>query len=109
MAEKELFEQLDTEVDAILAARGLGVSRSRGLGVTSPETSQPRDSATTREPVPPELAMLVVIASDLRGLPDPRFKQELKRRILPMTTMTEVRKPAGFGTLTPYLVGTGVA
>ena len=25
-----------------------------------------------------------------------------------MTTMTEVRKPAGFGTLTPYLVGIGV-
>ena len=26
-----------------------------------------------------------------------------------MTTMTEVRKPAGFGTVTPYLVGNGVA
>ena len=61
------------------------------------------------EPVPHDLAMLVVIASDLRGLPDPRFKQQLKRRILPMTTMTEVRKPAGFGTVTPYLVGNGVA
>src|SRR5437763_7450203 len=61
------------------------------------------------EPVPPDLAMLVVIASDLRGLPDPRFKQELKRRILPMTTMTEVRKPAGFGTITPYLVGKEVS
>src|SRR6266850_1659724 len=81
MAEKELFEQLDE----ILAGGRVG------------------------EPVPHDLAMLVVIASDLRGLPDPRFKQELKRRILPMTTMTEVRKPAGFGTLTPYLVGTGVA
>src|SRR5213075_797817 len=77
MAEKELFEQLDE----ILAGGRVG------------------------EPVPHELAMLVVLASDLRGLPDPRFKQELKRRILPMTAMTEVRKPAGFGTLTPYLVG----
>ena len=57
----------------------------------------------------PELAMLVVIASDLRGLPDPKFKEELKRRILPMTTMTEVRKPAGFGTVTPYLVGENIA
>ena len=76
MAEKELFEQLD---DAI--------------------------AGSLRESMDPELAMLVVIASDLRGLPDPRFKQELKRRILPMTTMTEVRKPAGFGTITPYLVG----
>src|SRR5438552_14106264 len=76
MAEKELFEQLD---DAI--------------------------AGSLRDLVDPELAMLVVIASDLRGLPDPRFKQELKRRILPMTAMTDVRKPAGFGTLTPYLVG----
>jgi PhnB protein len=65
-------------------------------------------SGAVRELPDPELAMLVVIASDLRGLPDPRFKQELKRRIVPMTTMTEVRKPAGFGTLTPYLVGTDV-
>ena len=80
MAEKELFEQLDE----ILAGGRVG------------------------EPVPPDLAMLVIIASDLRGLPDPRFKQELKGRILPMITMTEVRKPAGFGTITPYLVGKDV-
>ena len=76
MAEKELIERLDD----ILSGR-------------------------VGEPVPHDLAMLVVIASDLRGLPDPRFKRELKGRILPMTTMTEVRKPAGFGTVTPYLVG----
>src|ERR1051325_1135918 len=57
----------------------------------------------------PELATLLVIASDLRGLPDPKFKEELKRRILPMTVMTDVRTPAGFGTVTPYLVGKGVA
>src|SRR5438477_10464198 len=80
MAEKELFELLD---DAIESATG----------------------GTVRQLADPELAMLLVIASDLRGLPDPRFRQELKRRILPMTTMTEVRKPAGFGTITPYLVG----
>ena len=53
--------------------------------------------------------MLVVIATDLRGLPDPHFKRELKGRILPMTTTTEVRKPAGFGTVTPYLVGENIA
>src|SRR5438067_13512286 len=80
MAEKELFEQLD---DAI--------------------------AGSLRESMDPELAMLVVIASDLRGLPDRRFKEELKRRILPMTTMTEARKPAGFGTVTPYLVGENIA
>src|SRR5260370_32424600 len=80
MAEKELFEQLDE----ILSGGRVG------------------------EPVPHELAMLVVTASELRGLPDPRLKKELKGRILPMTTMTEVRKPAGLGTVTPYLVGKGV-
>jgi PhnB protein len=79
MAEKELHELLD---DAIGGA--------------------------VRELADPELAMLLVIASDLRGLPDPRFKQELKRRILPMTTLMEVRKPAGFATVTPYLVGVDV-
>src|SRR5882724_7182489 len=95
MAEKELFERLDDAIEA-----GFAAARSRGLAATHAETSQLRDPAT---------AILLVLASDLRGLPDPRFKQELKRRILPMTTtMTEVRKPAGFGTLTPYLVGTGV-
>src|SRR5436309_2109831 len=61
----------------------------------------------------PELAVLAVIASDLRGLPHPGFKRELKGRILPMnlemTTTTEVRKPAGFGTVTPYLVGKDIA
>src|SRR3954454_5455735 len=80
MAEKELFEQLEEAISG----------------------------GPVGEPVPHDLAMLAVIASDLRGLPDPRFKQELKRRILPMATMTEARKPAGFGTLTPYLVGTDV-
>lgn len=79
MAEKELFELLDEVIDG-----------------------------AARELADPELAMLALIASDLRGLPDPRFKHELKRRILPMTTLTEVRTPAGFGTVTPYLVGNGV-
>ena len=79
MAEKELFELLDEAIDG-----------------------------TLRGPLDPELSMLVVIASDLRGLPDPHFKQELKRRILPMTIATDVRVPAGFGTLTPYLVATRV-
>src|SRR6266498_3026503 len=79
MAEKELFELLDDLIEG-----------------------------RAHELADPELAMLAVIASDLHGLPDPQFKRELKRRILPMTTMTEVRKPAGFGTVTPYLVGKGV-
>src|SRR5438270_11488435 len=84
MSERDLIERLDEAIETSLA----------GGAAALPD---------------PDLAMLLVIASDLRGLPDPRFKQELKRRILPMTTMTEVRKPAGFGTVTPYLVGNGVA
>src|SRR5437016_11635312 len=82
MAEQELIEQLDEMVDAILAGRA-------------------------GEPVPDELAMLAVLASDLRGLPDPRFKRELKGRILPMTTTTAVRIPPGLHTVTPYLVVEG--
>src|ERR1041385_751652 len=79
MAEQERFEQLDDAIDGRMSVLA-----------------------------DPELASLVVIASDLRGLPDPRFKDELKRRILPMTTMTDVRPPAGFGTVTPYLVGENI-
>src|SRR6185436_7872792 len=53
MAERDLFERLDRMIDAIVAGR----------------------------PAPalePELAMLAVIASDLRELPDPRFKARLR-------------------------------
>ncbi len=84
MPERDLIERLDDAIEAIL-----------GGGA--------------KEPVPHELAMLVVIADDLRGLPDPRFKQELKRRILPMTTATLARTPAGFHTVTPYLAVDGTA
>ena len=82
MAEQDFIERLDEMVDAILGGGPVG------------------------EPVP-ELAMLAVIASDLRGLPDPRFKQELKGRILPMTTTTAVRTPTGLHTVTPYLLVEG--
>lgn len=82
MAEQNLIEQLDAIVEAAVAGR-------------------------SGEPLPPELAMLAVLVSDLRGLPDPRFKQDLKRRMFPMTTMTEVRTPPGLRTVTPYLVVEG--
>lgn len=84
MAEQNLIERLDEIVDAAIADR-------------------------VGEPVPHELAMLAVLATDLRGLPDPQFKQELRRRILPMTTATAVRIPPGLHTVTPYLVVEGAA
>jgi len=82
MADQNLIERLDAIVEAAVAGRA-------------------------GEAVPPELAMLAVLASDLRGLPDPRFKQELKRRMFPMTTATEVRTPPGLHTVTPYLLVDG--
>src|SRR4051812_27531410 len=82
MAEENLIERLDEIVEAAVGGR-------------------------VGEPVPPELAMLAVLASDLRGLPDPRFKQELKRRMFPMTTTSEVRIPEGLHTVTPYFVVDG--
>ena len=84
MAEQNLIERLDEIVDAAIAGR-------------------------SGEPVSHELAMLAVLATDLRGLPDPQFKQELRRRILPMTTTAAVRIPPGLHTVTPYLVVEGAA
>ncbi|MEK6375925.1 MAG: VOC family protein [Acidobacteriota bacterium] len=84
MAEQNVIERLDEIVDAAIAGR---------VGA----------------PVPHELAMLAVLATDLRGLPDPQFKQELRRRILPMTTTDAVRTPPGLHTVTPYLVVDGAA
>jgi PhnB protein len=85
MAEIDLIERLDEAIDAILAG----------------------DLLT--DVAEPELAMLALVASDLRGLPDPQFKRQLKGRILPMTTTTEVRIPPGLTTVTPYLAGEGAA
>jgi PhnB protein len=84
MAEIDLIERLDEAIDAILAGEARRVTE-------------------------PELAMLALVAADLRGLPDPQFKRELKGRILPMTTATEVRIPEGLHTVTPYLAGEGAA
>lgn len=58
MAERDLFERLDRMIDAIVA------------GERAPA-------------VEPDVAMLAVIASDLRGLPDPRFKARLARELFP--------------------------
>ncbi|HEV3483893.1 MAG TPA: VOC family protein, partial [Vicinamibacterales bacterium] len=57
MAERNLIERLDEMIDAIVAG--------------------------TRAPaLEPELALFAAIASDLRGLPDPRFQARLRRELL---------------------------
>lgn len=81
MAERDLFERLDRMIDAIVA------------GTPAPALE-------------PELAMLAVIASDLRELPDPQFKARLRSELIPnkedvmetTATITGVR---------PYLIVRG--
>ncbi|HEX6097904.1 MAG TPA: VOC family protein [Thermoanaerobaculia bacterium] len=58
MAERDRFDRLDRMIDAIVAG----------------------EAAPALEP---ELAMLAVIASDLRHLPDPQFKARLARELFP--------------------------
>jgi len=58
MAERDLIERLDRMIDAIVA---------RGAA----------------PPVEPELAMLAVLAADLRELPDPAFRARLRRELIP--------------------------
>jgi PhnB protein len=85
MAERDLIERLDDAVEAILAGR--------------------RDGLALAEP---ELATLLVVAGDLRDLPDPNFRSKLKAELMPaleneMTTMTAEAAKTGFHTITPYL------
>ncbi len=71
MAELDQYERLNDAIDAIIA----------------------------RRPVPaidPELATLLVYAADLRDLPDPRFFERLKGKLMPTATLTKTR-------LRPYL------
>jgi PhnB protein len=63
MAERDLIEQLDAAVDAILAGRRVA-------------------------PAEPELGALLAIAADLRVLPDPHFKATLKWKIVPRVRRT---------------------
>jgi len=85
MAERDLIERLDDAVEAILAGR--------------------RDGLALAEP---ELATLLVVAGDLRDMPDPDFRSKLKAELMPalendMTTMTAEATKTGFHTITPYL------
>jgi len=81
MAERDLFERLDRMIDAIV------------IGTSAPVLE-------------PDLAMLAVIATDLRDLPAPDFKARLARELFPekedgmetVATVTGVR---------PYLIVPG--
>jgi PhnB protein len=92
MAERDLIERLDDAVEAILAGRNAGLA---GLALSEPE-----------------LATLLVVADDLRDLPDLRFRSKLKAELIPttedeMTTMTAEEVKTGFHTITPYLLVDG--
>ena len=81
MAERDLIERLDAMIDAIVA------------GTPAPALE-------------PELAMLAVIASDLHGLPDPRFKVRLKSELLP-DKEDVMETAAGVTGVRPYLIVNG--
>ena len=77
VAERNAAEQFDQAIDALLSGR--------------PETAQ----------FDPELATALVMAADLRDLPDPNFKSRLKGELMPTTTA------ATHHTVTPYFVVQG--
>ena len=58
MAERDLIERLDDAIEAILTGRSTGPIG--GLALSEPE-----------------LATLLVVADDLRALPDPAFRSKL--------------------------------
>ncbi len=89
MAEHDLIERLDEAVEDILAGR--------------------RDGLALAEP---ELATLLMVADDLRDLPDSNFRSKLKAELMPaleneMTTMTVEEVQSDFHTITPYLLVNG--
>jgi PhnB protein len=89
MAERDLIERFDDAVEAILTGHMDGLALAE-----------------------PELATLLMIAGDLRGLPDPSFRSKLKAELMPaledeMTTMTAEALKTGFHTITPYLLVNG--
>ncbi|HUP47692.1 MAG TPA: VOC family protein [Thermoanaerobaculia bacterium] len=82
MAERDLIERLDEMIDAILA------------GTPAPALD-------------PELAVLAVIASDLRELPDPRFKARLRRELIPDEEETMETTTATVKSVRPYMIVEG--
>src|ERR1700736_5803065 len=83
VAERNAADQFDQAIDALLSGR--------------PETAQ----------FDPELATALVIAADLRDLPDPNFKSRLKGELMPTTTAEPT--VAIRHTVVPYFVIDGAA
>src|SRR5690349_16753721 len=77
MAERNVAEQFDQAIAALLSGR--------------PETAQ----------FDPELATALVMAADLRDLPDPKFKSRLKGELMPTAPVSTHH------TVTPYFVVQG--
>jgi uncharacterized glyoxalase superfamily protein PhnB len=89
MAERKLIQRLDDAIEAILAGRRGGLALAE-----------------------PELATLLVVAGDLRDLPDPTFRSKLKAELMPaleneMTTMIAEEPKTAHHTITPYLIVDG--
>jgi uncharacterized glyoxalase superfamily protein PhnB len=89
MAERDLIERLDDAIEAIFAGRRKGLVLAE-----------------------PELATLLVVAADLRDMPDPDFRSRLKAELIPpmeneMTTMTDEGLKTEVHTITPYLLVDG--
>jgi uncharacterized glyoxalase superfamily protein PhnB len=82
VAERNAAEQFDQAIDALLSGR--------------PETAR----------FDPELATALVIAADLRDLPDPNFKARLKGELMPTTTEAPV---ATRHSVVPYFVVQGAS
>ena len=86
MAERDLIERLDDAIEAILAGRREGLALAE-----------------------PELATLLMVAGDLRALPDPEFQSQLLAELIPpmedeMTTMTAEEVTTKFPSIRPYLL-----
>lgn len=85
MAERDLFERLDRVIDAVIAGRV---------------------APAVKPDVEPDLAMLAVIAADLRDLPDPNFKARLARELFPGKE-NEMETVAAVKSVRPYMIVPG--
>jgi uncharacterized glyoxalase superfamily protein PhnB len=91
MAERSIIDQLDDAITALLAR-------------SEPAVNQSASESTA------ELAELVAIARELRGLPSEQFRAALKEQLGGNENMSTTAKPKknfkreGFHTVTPYLI-----
>ena len=82
MAERNQFDRLDDAIDAIVARR-------------------------TPPAMDPELATLLVVAADLRDLPDPRFRARLRSELIPNDEEAEMKTATAVKSVRPYLIVPG--